>query len=78
VKERVKWIYERESKISLIVCLKQQGGKKPIGWIRFMPQFGLQLVLAEWTQIRYLQTASLPALKDPDPHNGSTKGRANT
>jgi hypothetical protein len=36
------------------------------------------LDLQKWTQIRYLQTAPLPALKDPDPHNWSTKGRANT
>jgi hypothetical protein len=32
---------------------------------------------AEWTQIRYLSAAPLSALKDPDLHNWSTKGKAN-
>jgi hypothetical protein len=33
-----------------------------------------ELMLAEWTQIRYLQAAPLSALKESDPHNWSTKG----
>jgi hypothetical protein len=41
-----------------------------------MPQFGLELVLAERAQIHYLLTAPLPALKDPDPRNRSSKGQA--
>jgi hypothetical protein len=52
--------------------------KKQIGEIRFMPQFGLLLRLADWTQIRYVQAAPLLALEDPDLHNWSIKGKANT
>jgi hypothetical protein len=42
-----------------------------------MPQFGLLLRLANWTQIRYVQAAPLSALEDPDLHNWSVKGKAN-
>jgi hypothetical protein len=42
-----------------------------------MPQFGLLLGLADWTQICYVQAAPLSALKDPDLHNWSVKGKAN-
>jgi hypothetical protein len=43
-----------------------------------MQQFGLLLRLADWTQIRYVQAAPLSALEDPDLHNWSVKGKANT
>jgi hypothetical protein len=40
-----------------------------------MPQFGLLLRLAGWTQIRYVQAALLSALEDPDLHDWSIKGK---
>jgi hypothetical protein len=42
--------YERE-KIRISKLCEMEGWQKPIGKMRFIPQFGLWLVLAEETQI---------------------------
>jgi hypothetical protein len=73
-----KLFYEREEFMSFnsfAFAGKRWSDKKQIDKIRFMPQFGLLLRLADWTQIRYVQTAPLSALKDPDLHNWSVKGK---